>query len=214
MLDRNMLCISFIIILINCIDLSRNATLTNKELKKYKHLIEGQGLYSPEDEVNILTAFNFKNEIYNKSRASLVEFYNSWCGHCQRFAPSWKALASNIRDWGDVVSIAAIDCNDDDNSQLCRDFEIMGYPTLRYFHENYREAQENIGVEVEKGDDVYSHKKKLIQRIIQEQIEHRGSDLAIDLRHVANISVKTARDSDDVKAATGVKLLTGPDCHK
>lgn len=171
--ETNFWCIS-LFLLANCIDFSYNAVLTNKDLKKYKHLIEGQGLYTQEDDVNVLTAFNFKNEIYGRSYASLVEFYNSWCGFCQRFAPSWKALATDIKEWKHMVNVAAVDCADDDNSQMCRDFEIMAYPTLRYFHENYKEETENIGVDVEKGDDVYSHKKKLIQRIVQEQKEHRG----------------------------------------
>ena len=26
----------------------------------------------------------------------LVEFYSSWCGHCQYFAPTWKKLAEGI----------------------------------------------------------------------------------------------------------------------
>ena len=26
----------------------------------------------------------------------LVEFYSSWCGHCQHFAPTWKKLAEGI----------------------------------------------------------------------------------------------------------------------
>ena len=26
----------------------------------------------------------------------LVEFYSSWCGHCQHFAPTWKELAKDV----------------------------------------------------------------------------------------------------------------------
>ena len=26
----------------------------------------------------------------------LIEFYSSWCGHCQHFAPTWKKLAEGI----------------------------------------------------------------------------------------------------------------------
>ena len=26
----------------------------------------------------------------------LVEFYSSWCGHCQHFAPTWKKLAEDV----------------------------------------------------------------------------------------------------------------------
>ena len=33
----------------------------------------------------------------NSSTAWVVEFYSSWCGHCQHFAPTWKELGKNIR---------------------------------------------------------------------------------------------------------------------
>lgn len=36
-------------------------------------------------------------------------------------------------DWRNVLVIGAIDCADDQNTQLCREYEIMGYPTVRYF---------------------------------------------------------------------------------
>lgn len=151
-----------------------NASLSVAEQKKYKSLIEGQGLYSTSDDVEILTNHNFKTQIYGKQHAWIVEFYNSWCGFCQRFAPSWKALATDIREWKSMIKVGAVDCSDEDNTPICRDFEIMAYPTLRYFHENYQEGPANLGTEVTKGDDVHSHRRYLLERIIIEQKEGRG----------------------------------------
>lgn len=142
------------------------------EQKKYKHLIEGQGLYSTDDDVEILTVNNFNNKLYGKPNAWIIEFYNSWCGFCQRFAPSWKALATDIKGWRPLIAVGAMDCSDDDNSAICRDFEIMGYPTLRYFHENYQKG--SFGDNVLKGDDVHSHRKYLVAKMIEEQIAGRG----------------------------------------
>jgi len=62
----------------------------------YQTLIGGQGLYNASDDVVILNATNFKTNIYGSTKSWLVEFYNSWCGFCYRFAPTWKALASDI----------------------------------------------------------------------------------------------------------------------
>lgn len=157
------------------VKLSRNASLSLSEQKKYKHLIEGQGLYSTDDDVEILTINNFNTKLYGQNKVWIVEFYNSWCGFCQRFAPSWKALATDVREWKTMVSVGAIDCSDEDNSPICRDFEIMAYPTLRYFHENYQAGPGNIGTEVQKGDDVHSHRRSLLLTMINEQKEGRGS---------------------------------------
>lgn len=145
------------------------------EQKKYKTLTDGQGLYSSKDDVEILTATNFKEEIYNNKRAWLVEFYNSWCGFCQRFAPSWKALATDVKSWKDLVGIGAIDCSNDQNYPICREFEIMGYPTVRYFHEKYQEGPKNFGLKLQPGSDLKEHKEKLLSVIINEEKEGRGT---------------------------------------
>ncbi|KAJ8929359.1 hypothetical protein NQ314_017963 [Rhamnusium bicolor] len=163
-----------VLVSLTLVNFSNNAALSIFEQKKYKRSADGGGLYSSKDDVEILTVENFKNEIYGNERAWLVEFYNSWCGFCQRFAPSWKALATDVKDWQDVIAIGVIDCSNDDNYPICRDFEVMAYPTLRYFHENYKEGPKNFGMKVYAGSDVNEHRQKLIQVIVNEQIEGRG----------------------------------------
>lgn len=69
---------------------------SNAAAFKNPPLIGGQGLYNASDDVVILNATNFKSSVYGSTRSWLVEFYNSWCGFCYRFAPTWKALASDI----------------------------------------------------------------------------------------------------------------------
>lgn len=163
----------YLIVAYNVLTVS-SASLSIYEQKKYKTLIDGQGLYSADDDVEILTHKNFKQKLYKQNHAWIIEFYNSWCGFCQRFAPSWKALASDIRSWKDMIAVGAIDCADDNNSPICREFEIMAYPTLRYFHENFVNTTNNFGKDVVKGDDVNSHRQNLIRQIISEQENDRG----------------------------------------
>lgn len=76
------------------IDNVTGAATGNKD--DYQSLISGQGLYSTSDRISILNSTNFKSTIYGSKTSWLVEFYNSWCGFCHRFAPTWKALAQNI----------------------------------------------------------------------------------------------------------------------
>jgi thiol oxidase len=71
-----------------------NAAVINKN--QYQNLIGGQGLYNASDDVVILNATNFKTSVYGSNKSWLVEFYNSWCGFCYRFAPTWKTLANDI----------------------------------------------------------------------------------------------------------------------
>lgn len=54
-----------------------------------------QGLYNSTDLVTVLNATNFRQTVYGSDKVHLVEFYNSWCGFCQRFALIWKKLAES-----------------------------------------------------------------------------------------------------------------------
>ena len=56
---------------------------------------DNPGLYNASDSVITLTEVSFKPSVLYSKRAWLVEFYNSWCGFCQRFAPMWKAVAKS-----------------------------------------------------------------------------------------------------------------------
>jgi len=49
-----------------------------------------------------------------------------------RFAPIWKNLAENIKDWSPLVRVASINCAD----QSCDRYQIEGTPTTRIFHPN------------------------------------------------------------------------------
>lgn len=107
------------------------------------------GLYTESDKVLILNNENFERNVFNQSYATNVEFYNSFCGFCRRFAPVWIDHANDIYSWRDIVKVAAIDCAADENNDLCRQLEIMAYPTLRYFPPNYQNTTKNLGIKVE-----------------------------------------------------------------
>lgn len=108
-----------------------------------------QSLYVDGDEVIVLTSKNFFQQLYNRPYASNVEFYNSFCGFCRNFAPIYKEFAKSVANWRDTIQIAAIDCADDGNNDICRQMEIMRYPTLRYFPPFYRNESNNFGIEIQ-----------------------------------------------------------------
>lgn len=91
------------------------------------------GLYNSSDSVTVLNVDNFNQTVYDRPIATFVEFYNSFCGACQRFATVYKALAKEIEPWRSITDIAACDCANENNNALCRTMEVMRYPTLRYF---------------------------------------------------------------------------------
>ncbi|XP_063699023.1 sulfhydryl oxidase 1 [Culicoides brevitarsis] len=121
--------------------------------KSETRVIERLGLYSDSQYVISLTVHTLKPSIYDKNYASLVEFYNSFCGHCKRFAPIYNQIAANVSLWyPDILQVVALDCSVEENSDTCREFEVMAYPTLRYFPPHYKQGEKTLGNPLEKLD--------------------------------------------------------------
>ncbi|CAC5422405.1 QSOX [Mytilus coruscus] len=92
-----------------------------------------KGLYKSSDDVVILTSDSFPPAVLGSENAWIIEFYNSWCGHCINFAPKWKEFATKTKGWQKVISVGAVDCSQKENIPLCRDYDIQGYPAIIFF---------------------------------------------------------------------------------
>nr|XP_030731470.1 sulfhydryl oxidase 1-like [Globicephala melas] len=88
-------------------------------------------LYSPSDPLTLLQAGTLRDAVLDSQSAWAVEFFASWCGHCIAFAPTWKALAKDVKGWRPALNLAALDCAQETNTAVCRDFDIPGFPTVR-----------------------------------------------------------------------------------
>ncbi|CAL4064787.1 unnamed protein product, partial [Meganyctiphanes norvegica] len=93
-------------------------------------------LYGTDDPLVILDNASFDTSVVGSSTAWVVQFYNSWCGHCINYAPHWKLFAEQVKGWWHTVKVAVLDCSTEDNTKLCRDYEINGTPTIRIFPPN------------------------------------------------------------------------------
>ncbi|XP_037046806.1 sulfhydryl oxidase 1 [Bradysia coprophila] len=129
---------------------------------------DNPGFYGAGDKVVVLSKSNFKDVIFDQKYASYVEFYNSYCGYCRRFSPTWKEIAEDLDTWRDVAIVSAIDCSADENNGLCRDFEVMAYPTIRYFSPHHTDNKK-FGIPAE-GQERRSLRKQLVTFLKNETI--------------------------------------------
>jgi thiol-disulfide isomerase/thioredoxin len=54
-------------------------------------------LYTSSDPLTLLQADTVRGAVLGSRSAWAVEFFASWCGHCIAFAPTWKALANDVK---------------------------------------------------------------------------------------------------------------------
>ncbi|KAB0796259.1 hypothetical protein PPYR_10320 [Photinus pyralis] len=85
----------------------------------------------PFDEfVVVLSEENF-TDYTRKHDYVLVEFYAPWCAYCKQLAPQYAQAAKTLSDSESPIKLAKVDATD--AISLAEEYEIGGYPTLKYF---------------------------------------------------------------------------------
>lgn len=72
---------------------------------------------------------NFKNDVLNSSKPTLVDFWAEWCSPCKQIAPILEEIAVEKREKLKVVKL-----NIDENPQTPQEFGVKGIPTLMLFN--------------------------------------------------------------------------------
>ncbi|MBL7767060.1 MAG: thioredoxin [Chitinophagaceae bacterium] len=80
------------------------------------------------------------DELIQKPKSVLIDFYADWCGPCKVMAPILKEVKTKL---GDEVDIIKIDV--DKNRELAADYRIQSIPTLVLFF-NGKEIWRHSGV--------------------------------------------------------------------
>ncbi|KAK9061256.1 hypothetical protein SSX86_018436 [Deinandra increscens subsp. villosa] len=111
---------------------------------------DGEGEYedsesAPEAEIDesdvvVLKASNF-SDFVEKNKYVMVEFYATWCGHCEALKPEYAAAATELK--ADEVVLAKVDAGEE--TELAQKYNVEGFPTVFLFvdgvHKTYNGAR-------------------------------------------------------------------------
>ncbi len=79
-----------------------------------------------------LTKDTFDDAVKN-NKYLLVKFVAPWCGHCKSLTPAYEAAAKQLAESGSEIKLASVDATVE--KELGAQFEVKGYPTLKFFSE-------------------------------------------------------------------------------
>lgn len=89
---------------------------------------------------------NFYTKVMNSQTPWIIDFYASWCGHCQIFKPQFEIVAEKLDG---IVHAGKVDCEQE--FELCQEYGISAYPTVRLFLRKNKSNHEH-GIEIEMQD--------------------------------------------------------------
>lgn len=95
--------------------------------------------YNPAGKSIPLTAETFQRLVTTTHDPWFIKFYAPWCHHCQAMAPSWQAMARDVKG---RLNVGEVNC--DLEKRLCKDVHVKGFPTLLYFQGGERVEYEGL----------------------------------------------------------------------
>ena len=74
------------------------------------------------------TDSNFKEEVINTDKVTLIDLWAEWCGPCRMMSPVVEELATEYKDRAVVGKL-----NVDDNPEVPMEYNVRGIPTFLLF---------------------------------------------------------------------------------
>ncbi|KAK2958797.1 putative Protein disulfide-isomerase [Blattamonas nauphoetae] len=157
--------------------------------------------YRPKpSKVLTLNASTFNETVLDPTKNVLVAFTAPWCGHCKRLKPEMDRASTAFKE-NDNVLFAVIDA--EENGDFCKQFEVNGYPTLKFFPA-YREGDEERIIEQKAEEE---KKKKEEEEKKKEEEKQKAAEPTVNPDDT-NEQLDTPVEEEEENAETPRVLMT------
>ncbi|KAK4056384.1 hypothetical protein OIO90_002527 [Microbotryomycetes sp. JL221] len=95
-----------------------------------------------------LTPANFQSTINSAEKGTLVAFFAPWCGHCKSMATAYDAVAKAF-EGDDRCKVAHLNADDPEGRPLAQDYEVRGYPTIKFIRPGGQQPIDYSGARTE-----------------------------------------------------------------
>jgi len=89
-----------------------------------------------------------------KNSRMMAFFYAPWCGHCKAAKPFYMEAAAQT---GSEFAFTAIDCTDPLSKDICKEYDVTGYPTIKTFASSSSPAEDYSGARNVDGFLTFAH---------------------------------------------------------
>ncbi|KAM3968446.1 protein disulfide-isomerase A5 [Aphomia sociella] len=137
-----------------------------------------------ESAVRHLNTATFRNTL-RKIKHAVIMFYAPWCGHCKSTKPEFVSAAEQFADEL-MVAFGAVDCTE--HQDLCANYNVKGYPTIKYFSYFDKQVKDYTGGRKEADFVSYIH---------SHMGSHQTSQKATKTTQDAGFGVNVVLSSDD-----------------
>ena len=94
------------------------------------NVIQGDDTDIVGDDTDIVGHNQILNPENNKnSETTVYNFNTSWCRYSREFEPEWNAFVNSLKN-SDNIKAIDVKCDNDQNKELCKKYDIPGYPSV------------------------------------------------------------------------------------
>lgn len=90
-------------------------------------------------------------ETLDGNRLVFVEFYATWCPHCQRMQPIVERLEKRMTN---ALHVVTYDIDDPQNEQLVEHYKVQTIPTMLLFRDREQVWRQSGEIEAEHLDEI------------------------------------------------------------